>query len=1075
MSRTVRELLAVFLPLALVIPSLAQQPAKPPAATDQPIKIKTSEVLLDVVVHDKKGRPIRDLKPEEIEVYEDGVKQSITKFSSIGALASTTGTTPVTPPEASPEAANSLPQLRLVTLLFDHLTVQRVQAVRDAGFNFVDNSFTPDMLVRVMVVGRKLYLVEQFTNDRAKLRKAVERATGTVEKSFADNSDRLANDLKTIAGIDPTSSAVASQPSDGGPANGGPKSNEASQANQTDVLLAKLTLETLAASEKMAQETKSNLHVFSLLPFSRPYRQLPGRKMVLYFSDGLYMPAGMNEVLRSAVSEANRANLTFYAVNTRGLLAGAGNVGSRLESSTVINQSRRPDSSAYKSDLADSFSISDREAGRTQLTTNFNTFEVIDRNKEINKQGPLAELTEGTGGFLITSSNDLNGALKRVAAELGQYYALSYLPSKQEYDGKFRAITVKVLRSGLKAQTRSGYFALPPTANTRPVLTYETPLLAALNDPIVPHDFAFRTGTLRFESRQNEAHNAILVELPLANFVHEEDKEKKTYPLKFAVLGMVKDEKGEITQRFSEPHQMEVPTAAIESVKKSAFTLARHFWLSPGRYTLETVVHDQAGNKISAQRQTFAIPAPKTDAQAGLQTGSLFLVKQIEQIDKEANNDPENPLITEDKRILPELEQNISTLGREDLSFHLPIFPNAKSSAKTTLRLELWQEGKMIATTSPELPKPDAKGRIAFTAGIAASSFVPGKYRFRALVNQGNETVEEATEFTITGERKKDAPGAEEKTIASSLTASDKVGELTLQAMKTVRPIELSPLDLLQEVEKSGAKMHPKLGEYTYSLRKVRRVLTAKGKIKSEDYQDYEAYPVKGKHALIQLAENGNRLSLTRIDISRKSATDTLIKSEEERQKLSQDDEENLNRKIGYWGASIDGAVQRRGQPRRNVFVTLDPEVFFRSCEFSSPRMLLLAGRETIAMDFRPRTGVKLGEDMDWVQKLAGTVWIDAADRALVRIEGHNTTVTTPEGSKEDSAENAPINFVYQQQRLDAGVWGPSLIRINAGGDENLFRGLNWDAWFEFTNFKRFDAHDSDVKILSPEDKKPQK
>jgi hypothetical protein len=283
----------------------------------------------------------------------------------------------------------------------------------------------------------------------------------------------------------------------------------------------------------------------------------------------------------------------------------------------------------------------------------------------------------------------------------------------------------------------------------------------------------------------------------------------------------------------------------------------------------------------------------------------------------------------------------------------------------------------------------------------------------------------------------------------------------------------------LQEVEKSGAQTYARLGEYTYSLRKVRRVLNPNGKIKSEDYQDYEAYPIKGKHALIQLAENGNRLSLTRIDISRKSATDTLIKSEEERQKQTQEDEENLRRKIGYWGASVEGAVQKRGQPRRNVFITLDPEAFFHTCEFSSPRSLLLDGRETIVLDFRPRAGAKLGEDLDWVQKLSGTVWIDTVDRSLVRIEGHYTTPTSTkendpkETGKGANGENAPINFVYQQQRLAAGVWAPSLIRINAAGDDNLFRGLNWDAWFEFTNFKRFDARDSDVKLLSPNEKKP--
>lgn len=1029
---------------ALVICSSGQQ--QPTPAAQPPIKIQTNEVLLDVVVHDKKGKPVRDLKPEEIEVYEDGIKQAPSKFLLVGEPANAAN--PVQ--AANNDATNSSSQLNLVTLLIDHLSVQRVQPVRDAAFNFIDNSLADNVLVRVMVVGRKLYVIEQFTNDRAKLKKAVERATSTVEKSFAEISNRIANELRPIASENSPLAAIGeslhTQPS-------------------AEAQLAKMTLDTLSASEKLSGEVKSNLHVFSLLPFARAHRLMPGRKMALYFSDGLYMHSGMSEVLRTAVSEANRANLTFYTVNIRNLLVGAGNQVSRLETATVVNSTRRPEASTFNGAVGDSFSTSDRIAGRERISTNFNTFEVVDRNKEMNKQSPLTELAESTGGFLLTNINDLNGALKRVAIDLGRYYSISYVPTKQEYDGKFRTISVKLKRSGLKAQTRNGYFALPPSANKRPELSYEAPLLAALNDSVVPHDFNFQAGTLHFDSRQNEIHTAVLIATPLANFVQQEEKDKKSYSLKFATLGMIKDEKGEIVQRFSEPHELSLPAANSENIKQSVFTMVRHFWLPPGRYTLETVAQDQQSNKISAQRQMFNVASPRT----GLQTGSLFLVKQVEQIDPNANNDLENPLLIGDKRIIPDLTESVSVAGRNELSFNLALFPDSKATEKPSLKLELLLDEKVIAQTSPELPKPDENGRINFTAGIPAAGLVPGKYRFHAVAAQSGVTSEENLSFTIPGERPKETV-VEEKTITSSLAASDKVGELTLVALKTFKPIELSPPDLLQEVEKTGSQMYTRMGEYTYSLRKVRRVLNAKGKIKSEDFQDYEAYPVKGKHALIQFAENGSRLALTRIDLNRKSATDLLLKNELETPPPTEGEtaQPSSLQNTGYWSASLEGTIQRRGQPRQLIFVTIDPEAIFRACEFSSPRTVLLADRETIVMDFRPRQGLKVGQDQEWIQKLSGTVWIDAAERSLVRIEGQNLTGSA---AKEESGET-PLNFVYQQQRLAAGVWAPNLIRINSAGDENLFRGLNWDAWFEFTNFKRFDARDSDVKIVSPNDKK---
>lgn len=1042
MTVTPAKPVSFLLSLILLVPAVcAQQPSG-----QQPVKIKTSEVMLDVVVTDKNGRPVRDLKADEIEIYEDGVKQTAFKFSVVGAAANREKRTPTPPKEdgAMTIATAAPPQLNLVTMIFDHLPANRVQPVRDAGYNFVDNSVTSDMLVRVVVIGQKLYVIEQFTNDRAKLRKAVERATGTVEKSFAEISNRIANELKPLAGDEANADAANPSPD--------PKA-----------LLARLTLETLAGSEKMSREGKRNLHVFSLLPFARAHRLAPGRKMALYFSDGLYMPSGMNELMRAAISEANRANLSYYALNIRNLLGGAGNQSSRLETSTVINHTRRPQTSGYNSAIGDSFSTSDRYEGRGQITTNFNMFEVLDRNKELNKEGPLSELTEGTGGFLLTVANDLNGALKRVGVELGNYYALSYLPTKQEYDGKFRAINVKLLRPGLKAQTRSGYFALPPTSSSRPVLSYETPLLTALNGAVVPRDFPFAATALHFEARETEVHHAVLLEVPLAEFIHEEDAGKKVFPVDFSVMAMVKDDKGEVVQRFSEPHQMEIPSGMIEEARKSGFTLTRHFWLSPGRYTLEAAAHDPRTGKLSAQRKLFTVAPPR----AGLQTGSLFLVKQVEQIAGKTNSDPDNPLIAQNRRLIPDVQDQIAAETRSDLSFHLPIFPQANSAARPTLKLELLLDGKVIATISPQLPPADERGRINFTAGLSASGFTPGRYRFHALVTLATEIAEETTEFTITGERKEAV--ADEKTIASSLSTSDKTGELALLALKTITPVKLSPGDLLKEVEQAGALMYTRLSEYTYSLRKVRRLLTPKGKIKSEEYQDYEAYPVKGKHALIQLAENGSRLATVRIDLNRRSATDLLIKSDEEMRKLSGADQDELNKKIGYWGASLEGVAQRRGQPRRNVFITIDPETFFRICELSSPRLTLLEGRETIVLDFQPRAGVRFDQDQDWIGRLTGTVWIDRADKSLVRIEGK----AAPGGIEEAAPDTAPLNFVYQQQQLAEGVWGPSLIRINSAGDESLFRGLNWDAWFEFSNFKRFDSRDSDVKIVSPKENTP--
>src|SRR5947207_7565685 len=84
-------LLPLLLLLLLVSSVFAQQtspPPPPPAPQQTPkpedvdvVRITTNLVQVDAVVTDSKGKLVTDLKPEEIEIFEDGRKQKITHFS----------------------------------------------------------------------------------------------------------------------------------------------------------------------------------------------------------------------------------------------------------------------------------------------------------------------------------------------------------------------------------------------------------------------------------------------------------------------------------------------------------------------------------------------------------------------------------------------------------------------------------------------------------------------------------------------------------------------------------------------------------------------------------------------------------------------------------------------------------------------------------------------------------------------------------------------------------------------------------------------------------------------------------
>ena len=715
---------SIFLVLILVLSCFRIMGQNPTSNVQQ--TVKTTEIFLDVLVHDKKGKIIRDLRPEELEVFEDGVKQPVSSFQftdSVGQPKNLPDNKVISSPEA-------LKSAHLVTLIFDHQDAQRFETTRQAAVTFMDTAMRPDTLVRVMVIGRKLYLIEQYTNDRNKIYKAIEKALGTSEKSFVQVSELMMKELMAKSGS-----------SEGESASG------AAMAN-SDSVLTKMTIDTMTQAEKMITEVGMSSPVFPLLSVARNHRKLSGRKMVFYFSNGLYFRnPGLSEILRNVVSDANQANLTFYAINTRQTMATTGNMNSRLETATVVNATQRPESGTVGA--RDPFSsFQGRNAGGTAAfdpRSSFTAFEARGRNSELNKQNPLTELTESTGGSVLQNINDIATVLKQAVSELGIFYAVTYNPTKTELDGKFRQVTVKLSRSGLKAQTRNGYFAVP-AASTKPVLTFETPMLAALNSSEVPHDFDYRVSTLHFDARTNERHEVFMAEAPLSSLIQNEDKTLKAYPVNFAILILVKNAKGEIVQKYNDTYTLEIPSAQVEEAKQSSINLVRHSWLPTGSYILETVIHDQKGNRLSANRRPFSV----TGSKVGINSGSLYLVKQIDQVGEDTV-ESENPLFAGNLKIIPELVETITVQENGEIPFYLNLYPELPITSSPSLQIEFSREGKVIATTTPTLPKADDRGVVSFSAGIPTNGLISGDYRIRAIARQGSNSTEESITFKVKG------------------------------------------------------------------------------------------------------------------------------------------------------------------------------------------------------------------------------------------------------------------------------------------------------------------------------------
>lgn len=254
--------------------------------------------------------------------------------------------------------------------------------------------------------------------------------------------------------------------------------------------------------------------------------------------------------------------------------------------------------------------------------------------------------------------------------------------------------------------------------------------------------------------------------------------------------------------------------------------------------------------------------------------------------------------------------------------------------------------------------------------------------------------------------------------------------------------------------------MHKELLDYTYILKKTKRVLDERGAPAHTEEQVFEAYPIRGEHVLIRLSANGVP-SATLFD-DRKRAVKQLEEAERRRsQPASGKEKEGSGEKLNYLSAGVSGIYG--GKPG---YVSINISAFLRACEFFSPRLETLAGRETLALNFRRRAGVDLPSNQSYISKLVGSVWIDQTDKVVTRLEAWPAAQAAFD-LLQSTAPRDDAALIYQQQRQANGLWFPTVIRMNAGGRAELFDGLNWDVVFEFSNYQHFNISASDAIINS--------
>lgn len=681
-----------------------------PAPQSPAIRAGAEEVVLDVVVRDKKGKLLRELEPSDFEVYDNGVKQTIRSVRLVeGKEAVTkTGNTTLDP----------LRQIRLVTLVFERLSPEGRRFARQAAQDLLRAAPPANVFYAVMAIDQKLSVLQQFTADTQLLRKAVDRATSGLYAEFPADSDRIKEQLTKQIGAAPDGRTTAEHIQDLADAN----PRDPSQA-----LMAQAMLNILQFNQSMENTEAARISIFSLLAMVRGQAALPGRKTILYFTEGLRIPTNLDNAFNAVMSSANRANVTFYGIDARGLLTRGDNASALEELRNAASNSRQ---------------VAQDTGGKPVTADQVKAADTAEESMKANVQTELRNLAENTGGFLIANTNDLRAPLRKVVEEIESYYEIAYAPQIETYDGRFHKTSVRLVNSDAKVQSRSGYFALPAGDTMSVLHPYEAPLLKALGTSPLPKDVAFRSAVLRLDHRSAEIHAALVVEVPLQSLTFTEDQASKTYSARTSLVALVKNAQGEVVKKFEQDLPVHGPLDQLAAVKEANFLYKDQFTVPAGRYTVETAVLDGESAKIGARRAVF-VAASKP---VGVGLSSISLVRRFEA--NAPNLDPAEPFQIRGGRVTPTLASAIPAKGGQ-VSLFFIVYPDPSIAAKPEAFVEYLLDGKPVGRGDVALSAPDAKGRVSCIMSSSAESMKPGTYEVRVVVKQGESATEERTSVTI--------------------------------------------------------------------------------------------------------------------------------------------------------------------------------------------------------------------------------------------------------------------------------------------------------------------------------------
>lgn len=694
--------------------SLGQKPTPTPDKDDV-VRITTSLVQIDVLVTDKDGRQITDLKAEDFELLQDNKAQKITKFTYVSTPSSrSTAAQIITAGDPNAPAAASRSLGRIVTFIIDDGNCSSSQigmmATREALDKFANEQMLPNDRVAIYQTRSGSSMMQQYTSDKVRLLQTIRKVrwyppSGSCsspdgsffERARSNTMDKLTPD----GGV--TTRTIESE-----------EDRRRREANE-DFNTMNQTVGTVGVLNYVIGGLES----------------VPGRKMVFFLSDGLPLRSRQGsantalDVMRDVTDRANRNSVVFNTINVRGSFD-PGFVDARDQ----VDVGGEIDSG--------------RPSGTSEIVANRT------RDSRMAEEG-LFFVANETGGKYYRGSNFLDNAInKGLQLEQG-YYLIGYEPDDETFKGKdFHKIEVKINRPSLQVSSRSGFLGKPDSETPSKLKTADSELYKAIAAPLPKAGLDLRLTAFfgNTPADGNFIRSYIALRGADITFTDESGGTKKAV---FDVVVVTLDEKSKVADEFNKTHSIKVDPRTAEAIKANGLIYSVDVPVKKnGTYTLRVAIRDASSKLLGSAGQAILIPEIKKG-------GFVMSGLSISQLDADGKyarpsmTKPENGFSLNGSAGGPATRQFTRQVSA---AYSYTIYAGTDRSA-LTVQVNLYKDGKLISEGAPKnVTTQSEKGRIDDLGFLRISEAVaPGEYTLEVIVKDPakNQSASQTVDFEVLG------------------------------------------------------------------------------------------------------------------------------------------------------------------------------------------------------------------------------------------------------------------------------------------------------------------------------------